>query len=101
MNIVLKVGNLPSDHQFSLNWKLDDSCYGPKDSVVYEANSMYLDRCCLIPGIYTLTCRNDVEPFGWAGSFIEILGQRYCDDFVGFKGLRKIIVSGKFEEILV
>ena len=100
MNIVLKVGNLPSDYQFSLNWKMDDSCYGPKDSVVYSANNTYVDRCCLSPGIYTLICRNHAGPFGWGSSFLEILGQRYCDDFVGFKGLRSIIVSGKFELVL-
>ena len=96
MTIKLHIGDQYQEQHFSLNWEID-YCYGPKNSVKYQANKIYLDRCCLSPGVHTLICRNDARFFGWGDSFIEILGQRYCDDFVGYKGLRKVVVEGKFE----
>lgn len=38
---------------------------------------------------------NTAGPFGWGKTFIEIEGQRYCDDFVGYNGFRKVLVEGK------
>ena len=96
MTIKLHIGDQYQEQHFSLNWEMD-YCYGPQNSVKYQANKIYLDRCCLSPGVYTLICRNVARSFGWGDSFIEILGQRYCDDFVGYKGLRRVIVAGKFE----
>lgn len=97
MTVILRVGQPHNEQQFSLSWKMG-SCYGPQNNIKYTySNSTYLDRCCLSPGVYSLVCRNDIEPFGWGNSFIEILGQRYCDDFVGYKGLRKVIVSGMYK----
>ena len=99
MTIRSYVGDASSEHEFSLNWEMD-SCYGPKGKVKYQTGKTYLDRCCLSPGVYTLVCRNELKPFGWGDSFIEILGQRYCDDFVGYKGLRKVVVTGKSKQKL-
>ena len=79
-----------------MKWKLD-SCDGPRNLVTYRDNHTYWDRCCLNPGIYTLICKNDVGAFGWGNSFIEILGQRYCDDFFGYKTMRRIIVTGMYK----
>ena len=98
-NIKLQISDEKNKSLFSRQWKLD-SCYGPKKfaslkSIQDEVNKTYMDRCCLKPGIYTLVCRNEMGPYGWGNSFIEIMGQRYCDDFVGYKGLRRVIVTGK------
>ena len=69
----------------------------------YFDNSKYIERCCLQPGSYTLVCENnvlirrndrEVEYVGWYGSFIEIQGQKYCDDFVGHKAMRRVEVRG-------
>ena len=92
----LNVGDQQQKQQFSLKWKLD-SCDGPRNSVKYRDNNTYWDRCCLNPGIYTLICKNDIGSFGWGNSFIEILGQRYCDDFAGNKAMRRIIIAGMYK----
>ena len=94
---------------FSLEWEMG-SCYGPKRFYdhahgkyysKYEANKMYIDKCCLLPGVYTLTCKNSVGPFGWGRGYIEIFGQRYCDDFVGYKAFRKIYIAGKYINMIL
>ena len=99
MNVKLQITDQKNQSLFSHQWKMD-FCYGPNTfaslkSIQDEPNKTYMDRCCLKPGIYTLICKNEMGPFGWGDSFIEILGQRYCDDFVGYKGLRRVIVTGK------
>ena len=96
MKIASFIGNQHNERDFSLSWEMD-SCYGPKNSVKYRANDTYWDRCCLSPGVYTLICKNNLGPYGWGNSFIEILGQRYCNDFVGYKSFRKVNVTGKFK----
>ena len=108
MNVKIQIIDQTNGKYFNPKWKLD-SCYGPKnikdqyifdvednsESVKYEGNNTYVDRCCLSPGVYTLICKNEMGPYGWGNSFVEILGQRYCDDFVGYKGLRRVVVTGK------
>ena len=76
----------------SHQWQLGSCANG---SPSYEMNSTYTkyERCCLTPGYHTLTCHNEKGPFGWGKSFIEIQGQRYCDDFVGFKAMRRVNIS--------
>ena len=92
MTIRLEVVDQHGHDLFSRKWKLG-SCYGPIGLLQYKDKQKYWDRCCLTPGVYTLICSNDRGPYGWGNSFIEILGQRYCDDFVGFKGFRRVIVT--------
>lgn len=53
------------------------------------------ERCCLNPGKYALICQNLVRPFGWGKASIKIQGQEYCNDFVGFKAIRSVSISGK------
>ena len=53
----------------------------------------YTERCCLEPGQYTITCFNK-RPEGWNGGSLELLGHQYCNDFVGFKAMRHLEVSG-------
>ena len=66
-------------------------------STIEYTNFVYVERCCLAPGLHTLTCYNEKGPYGWGNGSIEILGQRYCDDFVGFKAMRTVSVLGKIE----
>ena len=62
----------------------------------YEDNKQYLHRCCMKPGKYSLTCTNINEAHGWKKGYIEIQGHRYCDDFMGYKSMRRISISGIF-----
>ena len=79
----------------------------------YKPGLQYIERCCLEPGSYTLICENndlyvmgqqirayeaqgkrEVEHAGWYGGSIEIQGQKYCDDFVGQKAMRRVKIRG-------
>ena len=71
-----------------LNWDLRTYKYKP------EINK-YVHRCCLVPGIYNLICKNDGNLFGWGNASVEIFGQHYCDDFVGNMVIRKVKIKSK------
>ena len=58
-------------------------------------------RCCVEPGRYTLTCFNTKSPHGWKGGFIAIDGIHYCDDFMGFKAMRRITIDGESTCLLI
>ena len=60
-----------------------------------SVNETHVYRCCLKHGYYNLECSNNNGPYGWGRSFITILGQKYCHDFVGFKTIRRIKLFGK------
>ena len=98
MSVKLQISDRKNATYFDRKWKLG-SCKGPKPldsftSISTTDEMTYIDKCCLTPGNYTLICKNDVGPFGWGNSFLEILGNHYCDDFVGYKGLRRIVIKG-------
>ena len=61
----------------------------------YEDYSPTLEihKCCVEPGNYTLTCYNTKKPMGWKGGYMEFLGHRYCDDFMGFGSSRGIKIT--------
>ena len=86
---------------FSPEWRME-SCYGPKnpDYLIpkYDSNEVHYDKCCLPPGAYTLICKNSKSKYGWGNSNFEINGKRYCDDFVGFKAMRKVFIEGNQNE---
>ena len=64
-------------------------------SVTYNnGNPIMEPDCCLAPGNHTLTCYNIREPHGWKKGFIVINGERYCDDFIGYKAMRRIMING-------
>ena len=77
-------------HNFDRRWALG-KC---SNSVGYSENKKYLEACCLKPGIYSLICRNLNRPFGWGNGFIKILGKTYCNDFIRWKAMRKISITG-------
>ena len=65
----------------------------------------YIERCCLKPGEYILICQNTDNSntkrhiYGWNSGFIEIQGQKYCDDFVGRKAMRRVEIKCKVERL--
>ena len=54
---------------------------------------IYVERCCLHPGIYVLSCYDDRNE-GWNNAYLDILGHRYCDDFLGYKAMRRVTIPG-------
>ena len=84
------------DAVFSRQWTLE-SCSGPKYGLQSSSSRTiyYYDRCCLVPGKYTLTCSNLQNTYGWGNVIFTIDGKQYCDDFVGFEAMRTVIVKGK------
>ena len=100
LKIVVNVGSNADEWKFLRQWKME-ACYGPKNGWDYSTREIHYDRCCLLPGKYTLTCVNNKTTYGWGDAFLEIAGKRYCDDFIGFKAMRTVSVIGilKFEGI--
>ena len=55
--------------------------FGTCDSTQeYASNEQYTESCCLAPGEYTLSCQDSYGD-GWHGGFLEIQGNKYCEDF--------------------
>ena len=59
-----------------------------------EDHGIMLQRICVLPGHYVLTCFNAAKPEGWHNSYLRIQGQRYCDDFTAYKAFRNIEIHG-------
>ena len=107
MTIKVEIGSQQREHLFERKWKMGP-CYGPKPFTDrffgstkrdrYEVNNIYLDICCLRPGDYVLECSNGIGPYGWGNASLEFMGQRYCDDFYGFRSFRNIKVEGNLIE---
>ena len=78
---------------FYYKWKMGP-CYGPKDHYYIGLNVIFVEYCCLLPGQYVLTCENNKRPVGWGKDYLEIQGQRYCDDFIGSITRRTVFITG-------
>ena len=74
----------------SVRWKLGHF----HNARQYDDYREYIQRCCMIPGIYTLTCINNDNPEGWKNSRLSFQGVDFCFDFMSFKVFRQIIVEG-------
>ena len=74
---------------FEREWILG-SCNG----YPFESYSQHIARCCLVPGRHVLICRNNKTPYGWGNAFIEVQGQKYCDDFIGNDARRIVTITG-------
>ena len=46
----------------------------------YSDSSQYSEECCLVPGTYTMDCKDSYGD-GWHGGYLKIHGVKYCDDF--------------------
>ena len=98
MMVKISIGDNANEYHFLRQWKLE-TCEGPPPEQNYASRTTYYERCCLLPGRYTLTCidklkKHSVNTYGWGNAYIEIDGQRYCDDFFGFKAMRTVSVIG-------
>ena len=51
-------------------------------------------RCCLTPGKHVLTCEARGQ-FHWRQGYVLLQGRKYCQDFIGFKALRRITIFCK------
>ena len=78
----------------NLRWSLGPCSSGNSD-FKYKLHGHSIERCCLVPGIHTLTCYTSDQSLGWKDAKIEIQGHSYCDDFIDFKAFRKIEIAGK------
>ena len=85
----IKVTINKKDHLRKITWILG-SC---ASSNRYIDHMIYLERCCLHPGIYVLSCYDDRNE-GWNNAYLDILGHRYCDDFLGYKAMRRVTIPG-------
>ena len=61
---------------------------------MYGNNQNYIQKCCLKPGQQTLTCINTIKPYGWDDGYIEIQGHRYCNDFMSYRSMQTITITG-------
>ena len=81
--------NVKTSSEKLISWSLG-TCFGSQE---YKRDTLYISRCCLLPGKYTLECKNENRAVGWSHGFIEFQGLRYCDDFTGLKALRTVEIS--------
>ena len=79
-----------------VSWKLG-SCTNDKGySITYRDSTIInVVRCCLQPGEYILTCQA-ANARTWLTGYVLINGRKYCHDFIGLKGFRRLQINGKF-----
>ena len=95
MQVKLQIEPQKNKTLFTRTWEMG-SCFSTMSKFQFRDVGTYLSRCCLPPGPYILTCKNEKGPFGWGNSFLEIQGMRYCDDFFGSKTFRQVLIEGKY-----
>ena len=67
-------------------------------SIEYTDNQILKENdCCLAAGNHTLNCYNTKHPHGWKKGFIIVNGKNYCDDFIGYKAMRRITIRGNIQ----
>ena len=85
----IKVSTL--QHGVHSKWKLG---HCNSIGIDYDNKMQYIHKCCLKPGLHTLTCINKREPYGWDEGYIEIQGHRYCNDFLSYRLMQRITIKG-------
>merc|ERR1711860_361576 len=61
---------------YEISWTVG-SCYSNQQ---YASQSQYSQNCCQAEGDWPVTC-SDSYGDGWHGGYIEIDGEKFCDDF--------------------
>ena len=56
---------------------------------VDAGSEVNVDRCCIKKGDYILSCKSNNQ-HSWKQGYLEIQGRRYCNDFVGYRALRRV-----------
>ena len=64
------------------------------ENTTYNYESRFFERCCLAPGKNILSCHNNIPIRGWKDAFLIIGGHTYCDNFIGYKLLQHVVVTG-------
>ena len=91
--------NINHDNSQNLRWNFGtcSSVNSDFNGSVYEYGSIFVERCCLVPGRHTLTCDSIIPTRGWKYAHLTIAGHTYCDNFIGFNIMQNIYVSGIFQ----
>ena len=77
-----------------IQWEL-----GPcKTAHVFESYKSYVQRCCVSPGTHILTCFNTEKDEGWKSALLKYQGRVYCDDFMSYKSMSRVLVKGNVHE---
>ena len=63
----------------------------------YGDDAEYTQQCCQQPGTYELECKDtSIFKDGWHGGYIEIQGQKYCNDsWSGSEKKEQVTITGK------
>ena len=61
-----------------ITWSIG-SC---RSSQSYMNFNVFTQQCCLADGDYKIKCQDSYAD-GWHGGYLEINGQKYCEDFTG------------------
>jgi len=76
------------DYGNEVSWALG-SCTNNGE---FESHKSVSQTCCLPQGSNTLECKDTYDD-GWHGGFVEINGNKYCEDFrSGHKTTRSITI---------
>ena len=80
-----------------VSWKLG-SCTNDKGYWLSSKDNAIINivRCCLQPGEYILTCQA-ANAKTWLTGYVLINGRKYCHDFIGLKGFRRLEINRKSE----
>ena len=97
LDIKMFLGNffsLPESYHWTVGSCSSSQGYRKRDQ-------SYMERCCLPPGDYVLTCSHlfpggerDYSSVSWSG-WVDIQGNKYCHQFLGYRSMDKISVLGK------
>ena len=87
----------------SIKWELG-SCVASSNYInrgtygnYYRSTYSVTERCCTDELANDLSCmilHVNAKNEGWADGYMEIQGHHYCNDFIGYSSLRKVLIKG-------
>ena len=60
-----------------ISWSVGTECVG---NGPYKKDNFYEQICCFAAGEYTVSCKDSYGD-GWNGGYLEINGQKYCEEW--------------------
>ena len=60
----------------------------------WQGTGTYTEKCCLSDGRHIFTCRTSRNKNDWSSNVVTMMGQRFCNDFVGYEASIEVNVSG-------
>ena len=76
-----------------VNWNIGSCSNTTYISNIDAGSEVNVDRCCIKKGDYILSCKSNNQ-HSWKQGYLEIQGRKYCNDFVGYRALRRIKILG-------